>query len=272
MDYSVHSPSPLFIARGCVILFTVLAIGLIFLLKSPWLWVVVAGFYLIAQTIKTVYEIFMDMKRERDRAKAMLRKERARACKAMKVMKSKLVKMERRNEFLMWQLQQNMVAANAPKTFILQYINNIDLNGMIILGNVDMNGGNIYSDNAAHNETHYHYGNEYKMEANNKMAGGAFPALSLLDDLMQVAITQHPNSPKHLLMPVRAGKEAEVLPMVDLKWMNDRYRLTLSGQNWSDWVNKKDANYDAKELAPLVTRFQALQTPENGDARLQSPL
>ena len=90
----------------------------------------------------------------------------------------------------------------------------------------------------------------------------ADPVLQLLDELVKDAITQHPKSPKHILLPVRAAKEAEVLPMADLAWVNERYKLELSKQNWSDWVNKKDAHYDDRELNGLILRFQALKTSE----------
>jgi hypothetical protein len=99
------------------------------------------------------------------------------------------------------------------------------------------------------------------MKANNKMVGVEIHVLGLLDELVKDAIIKG-KSAKHILMPVRAAKEAEVLPLVDLAWVNERYGLTLSPTNWSDWVNKKDANYDSKELNPLITRFQALKTPE----------
>lgn len=87
------------------------------------------------------------------------------------------------------------------------------------------------------------------------------PVLQLLDELVKDAISKN-KSAKHILLPVRAAKEAEVLPIADLAWLNGRYNLSLSPMNWSDWVNKKDANYDDRELNGLILRFQALKTPE----------
>ncbi|MBO4673248.1 MAG: hypothetical protein J5616_02745 [Bacteroidaceae bacterium] len=87
--------------------------------------------------------------------------------------------------------------------------------------------------------------------------------LNLLDELVKTAIKAHPKSRKHILMPVRAGKEAEMLPMVDLSWVNTRYNLHLTPMNWSTWVNKQNANYDARELNPLISRFQALKQHDN---------
>ena len=46
-------------------------------------------------------------------------------------------------------------------------------------------------------------------------------------------------------------------------WVNTRYDLDLSKQNWSDWVTKADANYDSKGLFPLIERFQKLKTPKS---------
>ncbi len=97
--------------------------------------------------------------------------------------------------------------------------------------------------------------------AQNRTDATVDPVLQLLDELVKGAISKG-NSPKLILLPVRAAKEAEVLPMANLAWVNERYKLELSKQNWSDWVNKKDANYDDRELNPLITRFQALKTPE----------
>ncbi len=88
------------------------------------------------------------------------------------------------------------------------------------------------------------------------------PVRQLLDELVKAAIEQHPNSPKHILLPVRAARDAEALPMADLKWVNDRYGLQLNPTNWSDWVMKADANYDPRELNPLIERFQKLKNSE----------
>lgn len=95
----------------------------------------------------------------------------------------------------------------------------------------------------------------------NKPNATVDPVLQLLDELVKDAISKG-KSAKHILLPVRAAKEAEVLPMADLAWMNERYKLELSKQNWSDWVNKKDANYDPRELNALETRFRKLKSPE----------
>ena len=95
----------------------------------------------------------------------------------------------------------------------------------------------------------------------NKPNATVDPVLQLLDELVKSAISKGKKA-KHILMPVRAAKEAEVLPMADLAWMNERYKLELSPTNWSDWVNKQDANYDDRELNGLILRFQKLKTPE----------
>lgn len=85
--------------------------------------------------------------------------------------------------------------------------------------------------------------------------------LNLLDELVKDAINNR-NTPKYILLPVRAAKDAGVLPCVDLKWVNERYKLKLNPMNWSTWVNKEDVGYDGRELLPLVSRFQALKTPK----------
>jgi hypothetical protein len=88
----------------------------------------------------------------------------------------------------------------------------------------------------------------------------ASAVLVLLDKLVLDAIKDG-KSPKYILLPVRAAKDADVLPLADLKWMNERYNLNLSPMNWSTWVNKEDAGYDSRELLPLVNRFRALRNP-----------
>lgn len=88
------------------------------------------------------------------------------------------------------------------------------------------------------------------------------PVLEELDKLVRDAIANN-KSPKYILLPIRAAKEAEVLPMADLAWVNSRYDLKLNSQNWSDWINKKDAKYDNRELNSLITRFQKLKSPNN---------
>ena len=85
--------------------------------------------------------------------------------------------------------------------------------------------------------------------------------LNLLDELVKDAIKNR-NTPKYILLPIRAAKDAEVLPCVDLKWVNERYKLNLNPTNWSTWVNQEDVGYDGRELLPLVSRFQALKTPK----------
>lgn len=82
--------------------------------------------------------------------------------------------------------------------------------------------------------------------------------LKLLDELVQDAIRQE-KSPKYILLPVRAAKDADMLPMANLDWVNERYGLKLSNVNYSDWVSKENANYDNRELPPLVERFRALK-------------
>lgn len=88
------------------------------------------------------------------------------------------------------------------------------------------------------------------------------PVLEELDKLVRDAIANN-KSPKYILLPIRAAKEAEVLPMADLAWVNSRYDLKLNSQNWSDWINKKDAKYDNRELNSLITRFHKLKSPNN---------
>jgi|GEM_PF-2305899 len=88
------------------------------------------------------------------------------------------------------------------------------------------------------------------------------PVLEELDKLVRHAIAND-KSPKYILLPIRAAKEAETLPMVDLKWVNNRYDLNLSNQNWSNWVNSEKAHYDSRELSSLITRFQELKSPKN---------
>lgn len=85
--------------------------------------------------------------------------------------------------------------------------------------------------------------------------------LKLLDELVQDAIRQE-KSPKYILLPVRAAKDADMLPMANLDWVNERYGLKLSNVNYSDWVSKENANYDNRELPPLVERFRALKSPK----------
>ncbi|MBO7592072.1 MAG: hypothetical protein J6T00_01690 [Bacteroidaceae bacterium] len=262
-------PSPVEIVRMCVLVLAAISIGLICLLRSPALWLVVGGFTIASLTIKTLWELYLDMKRERERARAMVRRERARARKTIKAIKEQSEKMEQMQALILRLMQQRVIESNAQKYLILQLAQNnniIYLNGMNFFGNVDMNGGNIYGDNATHKETHYHFGNEQKIEVNNKQEGmnnlKPDPVLHLLDVLVKTAIVQHPKSPKHILLPVRAARDAEVLPMADLAWVNARYGLTLSHTNWSDWVSKEDSKYDPRELNPLLSRFRALKIPE----------
>lgn len=84
---------------------------------------------------------------------------------------------------------------------------------------------------------------------------------TLLDELVRDAISQKRKA-KYLLLPIRAAKDAGMLPMVDLEWVNKRYNLNLNKTNWSTWVNNENANYDGRELNALVTRFQELQPPK----------
>lgn len=83
--------------------------------------------------------------------------------------------------------------------------------------------------------------------------------LSLLDELVKDAIANK-NTPKYILLPVRAAKDANMLPTADLKWVNERYQQTLNATNWSTWVNSDDAGYEHREISPLVERFRALKT------------
>lgn len=92
----------------------------------------------------------------------------------------------------------------------------------------------------------------------------------LLDELMGEVMGRDGFTPKQVLLPVRAAKEAETLPFVDLNWVNARYGLSLSKQNWSAWVKKEDANYDERELNALVARFLSVKEAENKGGGLQS--
>jgi len=84
------------------------------------------------------------------------------------------------------------------------------------------------------------------------------PVLEELDKLVRHAIAND-KSPKYILLPIRAAKEAEVLPMADIEWVNNRYDLKLNPMNWSTWINKEDANYDSRELNSLIERFRKLK-------------
>lgn len=260
-------PSPMDIVRGCFLMFTVVSIGLILFVENPLIWFIVGGFAITSLMIHTLLGMYRDMKREREKAWAKMRKERDKARQTMAAMKGKLDRMETTRDFLFWLLQQNMAEADISKPLILQYTNlNINWNSMHFLGNVDTHGGNIYGDDATHNETHYHYGNESKMVVNyrdeNMSNMKLDPVLQLLDMLVNDAVTLHPKSPKFILLPMRAAKDAGVLPMADLAWMNQRYNLKLSPVNWSDWVANENANYGNSELPPLVERFRALKPTE----------
>ena len=92
----------------------------------------------------------------------------------------------------------------------------------------------------------------------------------LLDEMMGEVMGRDGFTPKQVLLPVRAVKEAEELPFVDLNWVNARYGLSLSKQNWSAWVKKRDANYDERELNALVGRFLSVKEAENKGSGLQS--
>ncbi len=92
----------------------------------------------------------------------------------------------------------------------------------------------------------------------------------LLDEMMGEVMGRDGFTPKQVLLPVRAVKEAEALPFVDLNWVNARYGLSLSKQNWSAWVKKGNANYDERELNALVARFLAMKEDGNKGDGLQS--
>lgn len=104
------------------------------------------------------------------------------------------------------------------------------------------------------NENNYGQGNSQTTDTESAV-------LKLLDELVQDAIRQE-KSPKYILLPVRAAKDADMLPMANLDWVNERYGLKLSNVNYSDWVSKENANYDNRELPPLVERFRALKSPK----------
>ena len=84
------------------------------------------------------------------------------------------------------------------------------------------------------------------------------PVLEELDKLVRDAIANG-KSPKYILLPIRAAKEAEVLPMADIEWVNNRYDLKLNPTNWCTWINKEDAKYDSRELNSLIERFRKLK-------------
>ena len=84
--------------------------------------------------------------------------------------------------------------------------------------------------------------------------------LKLLDSLVGKAIKEK-KTPKYILLPIRAAKDAEVLPTyVDRNWVNAQYNLSLSPMNWSTWVNDEKANYDLRELNHDITLFENLKT------------
>ena len=80
-------------------------------------------------------------------------------------------------------------------------------------------------------------------------ASGTEGVMELLDKLVQEAIASRP-TPKYILLPIRAAKDAGVLPTADLDWVNKRYGLSLSPTNWSSWVNKEDCGYSRKNYPP----------------------
>ena len=90
--------------------------------------------------------------------------------------------------------------------------------------------------------------------------------LQELDKRVIEAIEEE-KGPKFILMPVRAAKDAGALPMVDLRWVNNRYKgildKPLNKTNWSNWVNKKDVNYHEGDFSAMVETFERLKNLQN---------
>ena len=98
--------------------------------------------------------------------------------------------------------------------------------------------------------------------AHESSQSGNDPVLLKLDKMVRDAIQEKKNK-KYILLPIRAAKDAEVLPTADRKWVNERYGLNVSPKNWSDWINNEDPNYDSRELLPLITGFKKLKEGQN---------
>ena len=130
-----------------------------------------------------------------------------------------------------------------------------NFNNMNIFGN---NNGTIYGDNAVHNETHHHYGNESNTNSTEHMV--EFPALPLLSRLVKTAPS---TSPKHVLMPYRAAREAGVLlpPMPSVSDFNEQFGTSLSPTNYSTYITSFDNPYendrDAQQFRTLKQQFEA---------------
>ena len=90
--------------------------------------------------------------------------------------------------------------------------------------------------------------------------------LQELDKRVIEAIEEE-KGPKFILMPVRAAKDAGALPMVDLRWVNNRYKgildKPLNKTNWSNWVNKKGVNYHEGDYSAMVETFERLKNLQN---------
>ena len=262
-------PSPLYVARGCLLISVSVAVGLIVLVQSPRLWFVVAGLVLIALMIKTMIDMYQDMERERRRLRLKIKKERARAkarveeehAKAIEnieALKQELSLMGKVCDYLMWQIQHQRIETNAPENLTPLLVYNLNFNNMNFFGNVETNGGNIYGDNAVHNETHHHYGSENNTNSTEHVV--EFPALPLLTRLVQLASS---TSPKQMLMPYRAAREAGALlpPMPSVSDFNEQFGTSLSPTNYSTYITSCDNPYendrDAQQFRTLKQQFEA---------------
>lgn len=125
-----------------------------------------------------------------------------------------------------------------------------NFNNMNIFGN---NNGTIYGDNAVHNETHHHYGNE--QEANVKMEGGFSPYVNLLRQM--IAPIRESNDWRAILCPYRAAVIEGVLPKWGHKQFCSQFDLSLPASCYSDWM--KADKYTTDELEPYSEQFKALK-------------
>lgn len=259
-------PSPLYFARGCLLISVAVVIGLIVLVKSPWLWLIVAVFVLIALMIKTMSDMYKDMKRERRRFRAIIKKERARAKAKVEEEHEKVTKVIEAFETLtqelplmkypcplMWQTQQRMAEMNAPQNLELQLVYNNNLNNMNFFGNVDMNGGNIYGDNAVHNETHHHYGSEQETRVN--MEGGLSPYVALLRKMM--APLRESGNWGTILCPYKAAVIEGVLPKWPHKFFCSQMGVQVPSSSYSEWM--KDGRHAEDDLEPYSEEFRKLK-------------
>ncbi|MBR0047468.1 MAG: hypothetical protein IJP75_11430 [Bacteroidaceae bacterium] len=99
----------------------------------------------------------------------------------------------------------------------------------------------------------------YPMNTEENDEQSVYPAMTLLERLVRVAIKEK-KRPKYILMPVRAAREAGVpIPINDVKGMNKHFGTELTRQNWSQWVNgTAQSSYDPKEMDPMISQFKKL--------------